>query len=399
MKNKSLIVARYEFLKTARKKSFLFTALAMPLLIALPFLIITQYFPALTSQNSSGAVGFVDHAGFLEEGRNFTKYPDMQSAKQALLNGKISSFFVVPDDYFNTSRITVYSKDTGSLSSSYQARTEEFLKENLIRYWNISSEIAGKLEHPMAAELVVLDSSGNVKAGKENLGGILLPYAFAILLSLSIIMSSRYLMEGIAEEKEARTGELLLSSLSSDELLNGKILGYGGIGMLQVVIWIATGFLIAAISVPSVVGLFSGTAVSYILGLAILYFILGYFLFAVSIACAAAISPTIKDAQQASGIFTMFAILPMIFAQLIIQMPDSAIAKALTYFPYTSPFITIMRLPIVEVPAYEIAISVIILIISIGILAKLSGKIFRMGMLMYGKKANLKDIARFLREK
>lgn len=399
MKNKSLIVAKYEFLKTAKKKSFLFAALAMPLLVVLPLFLVMHYLPALSSQTSNEIIGFVDYAGFLEADKNFAKYSDMQSAKQALMSGETALFFVVPADYFNTSRVAVYSKGAGAFFSTAQARTKDFLKENIIRYGNISREIAGKLENPMVAELATLDESGNVKAGKENIGGILLPYAFAILLFLSIITSSRYLMEGIAEEKEVRTGELLLSSISSDQLLNGKILGYGGIGLLQIVIWIAVGMAIITVGVPFAAGLFSGVELSYVFGLAILYFILGYFLFAVSIACAAAVSPTTKDAQQVSGLFTLLAVLPIAFAQFMIQMPNSAIAKALTYFPYTSPFITMMRLSLVEVPPFEIAASIVILIISIGILAKLSGKIFRMGMLMYGKRANLKDIARFLREK
>ncbi len=400
MKNKSLIVAKYEFLKTARKKSFIFAALAMPLLIALPLLLITHYGPTLAQQTANETIGFADYsAGLTEPGQNFIKYADTQSAKRALMNGEIASFFVVPEDYFNTSKITVYSKGTLSLFSSAPTRTAAFLKENILRHWNLSPEIAGKLERPMVAEQITLDSAGNVKAGEKNIGEILIPYVFAMLLYLSIVTSSMYLMEGIAEEKETRTGELLLSSISSDQLLNGKILGYGCIGLLQVAIWIVSGLAIITIGVPSAMGLFSGMGISYVFGLAVIYFILGYFLFAVSIACAAAISPTAKDAQQLSGIFNLFAILPMAFAQFIIRIPDSAIARALTYFPYTSPFITMMRLPMVEVPPYEIAASIIILMLSIGILAKMAGKIFRMGMLMYGKRANAKDIIMFLNEK
>ncbi len=97
-------------------------------------------------------------------------------------------------------------------------------------------------------------------------------------------------------------------------------------------------------------------------------------------------------------IFTMFAISPRMFAQFIIMAPNSIVAKILTYFPYTSPFITMMRLPLVEIPFYEIVSSITILIISIGIFTKLSGKIFRMAMLMYGKRASLRDIMGFLKE-
>jgi ABC-2 type transport system permease protein len=204
-------------------------------------------------------------------------------------------------------------------------------------------------------------------------------------------------MQGIGEEKESRTGELLLSSISADQLLKGKILGYGSVGLLQIGIWILVG-LIMIFNSP-LAGLFTGIEISWVLGLAILYFVLGYFLFAVSIACAASISTSTREAQQTSMIFTMFAIIPMMFAQFIMMAPNSIVAKALSYFPYTSPFITMIRLPLVEMSFYEIALSIAILIISIGIITKLSAKIFRTGMLMYGKRASLRDIIGFLKEK
>jgi len=204
-------------------------------------------------------------------------------------------------------------------------------------------------------------------------------------------------MQGIVEEKESKTGELLLSSISADQLLKGKILGYGSVGLLQIGIWILVGLIMIFNSLLG--GLFAGIEISWIFGLAIVYFILGYFLFAVSIACAASVSTSAKEAQQTSMIFTMFAIVPMMLAQFIIMAPNSIVAKIFTYFPYTSPFITMMRLPLVEISFYEIALSIAILIISIGIITKLSGRIFRMGMLMYGKRASLRDIMGFLKEK
>jgi len=146
-------------------------------------------------------------------------------------------------------------------------------------------------------------------------------------------------------------------------------------------------------------GLFVGIEISLVFALAILYFILGYFLFAVSIACAASISSSTREAQQTSMIFTMFAIIPLMFAQFIMMAPNSMVAKIFTYFPYSSPFITMMRFPLVEISFYEIVSSIVILIISIGVMTKLSGKIFRMGMLMYGKRASLREVVGFLKEK
>ena len=397
MKNKSLIVAKHEFLKTVKRKGFLFAALLLPLLIMLPLMFTMHYLPSLIPESATEKIGFVDYAGFLEPEQNFIEYRDIEAAKQALIDGNISSFFVVQKDYFNTSRITIYSKDMGSFFSPASTKTiENFLMRNLLRYGNVSGEIAEKIKNPMAAEKVTIDEQGNIKEKKSEAGGFLLPYALAMLLILGIMTSSGYLMQGIVEEKESKTGELLLSSISADQLLKGKILGYGSVGLLQIGIWILVG-LIMIFNSP-LAGLFVGIEISWVFALAILYFILGYFLFAVSIACAASISTSTREAQQTSMIFTMFAIIPMMFAQFIMMAPNSIVAKVLTYFPYTSPFITMMRLPLVEVPFYEIALSIAILIISVGLVTKLSGKIFRMGMLRYGKRASLRDIMGFLKE-
>ena len=396
MKNKSLIVAKYEFLKTVKRKGFLFAALLLPLLVMLPLLFTMHYLPSLIPEVTNEKIGFVDHSDFLKPDQNFVEYGDIKVAKRALINDKISSFFVVQPDYFNTSRITIYSKTSALFSSTPTRTTKGFLMKNMLRYGNVSDEIAEKIENPMVAEKVTVDNEGNIKKEKSIAGGFLLPYALAFLLILGIMTSSGYLMQGIVEEKESRTGELLLSSLSADQLLKGKIIGYGSVGLLQIVIWILAG-LIMIFNSP-LAGLFAGIEISWVFALAILYFVLGYFLFAVSIACAASICSTTREAQQTSTIFTMFAIIPLMFAQFIMMAPNSIVAKILTYFPYTSPFITMMRLPLTEVPFYEIAISIAILIISIGIITKLSAKIFRMGMLMYGKRASLRDIIGFLKE-
>lgn len=400
MKNKSFIVAKYEFLKTVKRKQFLFSAIFLPLIMMLPLMFAMDYLPSLTSQtanNTNEKIGFVDYANFLEPTQEFIEYTDIQPAKQALINEGISSFFVVQKDYFNTSKIVIYSKD-GSFFSATPAKTiEGFLTKNLLRYGNVNDEIAEKIENPMATEKITLDEKGNIKEEKSGVDGFLLPYALSLLLILSITTSSGYLMQGIGEEKESKTGELLLSSISADQLLKGKILGYGSAGLLQIGIWIFVG-LIMIFNSP-LASLFIGIEISLVFVLAILYFILGYFLFATSIACVASISSSTREAQQTSMIFTMFALIPLMFAQFIMMAPNSMFAKILTYFPYSSPFITMMRLPLVEISFYEIAISIVILMISIGIMTKLSGKIFRMGMLMYGKRASLREVVGFLKEK
>ena len=242
-------------------------------------------------------------------------------------------------------------------------------------------------------EIITLNEKG--EAEEKSGVGFFIPYVIAFLLMLAIMTSSGYLMQGIVIEKENKTVEILLSSVTADELLTGKIIGFGSAGLLQVLIWICTG-LVALVLTPFT-AMFQGVQITGILILAVVYFILGYLLFAGSMACVAAPASTVRDAQQGATIFTMLAILPLMLLTFIIAAPNSIIAKILTYVPYTTSVTTLMRISMVEVPIYELVASLSILTISVIIVIKLSAKIFRTAILMYGKKMKLKDIWGYLK--
>jgi ABC-2 type transport system permease protein len=254
----------------------------------------------------------------------------------------------------------------------------------------VNQNISARITNAPQIRSYALDSQGNVKPQDNDIFRILQPYILSIVLLLTIVTSSNYLLQSIGEEKESRTGELLLSSITADQLLQGKILAYAGIGLLQIAIWAAMGILV--LTTTQFAPFLAMIKVTWVLALAFIYFILGYALFSVSIACAAAISSSAKEAQQTSSLFTMMAAMPMMLAQYIIMAPNSLVAKVLTVFPYTAPVITIMRVSLTDVPPYEIAASIGILLAAIYLVMKLAGKIFRMGMLLQGKRAGLKEI-------
>ncbi len=388
---KTFIVAKHEFLATVKTKGFIFS-LILPLLILLLMVFAMGFIPQMTSETPHN-IGFVDETGMLQTSENFIKFGDFGNAKKALLENEINSFFVLPANYFETGKISVYSKG-GFFSSRPTSSIEAFLMDNLLRESNLDETLKERIKEPANEEVITLNEKGEVE---EKSGvGFLIPYALGILLMIAIMSSSQYLMQGIVAEKENKTVEILLSSLSANELLSGKILGFGSAGLLQVLVWICSVGIILFLS--PFASLFQGIQISWILILAIVYFILGYLLFAGSMACVAAPASTVRDAQQGAMIFTMLAILPMILLSIIVKAPNSVIAKVLTYIPYTTSVTTLMRIALVEVPIYEIAASLSILVISVLIMTKLSAKIFRTGILMYGKKMKMKDIFRYLRE-
>jgi ABC-2 type transport system permease protein len=202
----------------------------------------------------------------------------------------------------------------------------------------------------------------------------------------------------VAEEKEGRIIEILLSSISSTELMAGKILGLGALGLIQIGVWIAAG---AALMTASMAAFALSGAISFspvTIALALVYFVLGYLLFATLMAVAGSMGTTQRESQQIAGIFTFAAAIPWMAIGLIIANPDSGIAVALSYFPLTAPVMMLMRLGFGRVPTVQIAISIVLLVIAILVSLWGGAKIFRASLLMYGKRPSLKDLAQAFKQ-
>lgn len=397
MTAKPLVVAKFEFIKTVRRRGFILGTLGLPLLMIFVIGLSVYTGAGIAMGGVNQTVGYVDEAGFVQSAPGFIPFPDNASGKTALKNGEINSLLVVPKDYLSTGLLTVYTMDSSLMGSTgANMAVQEFMTKNLLWHENVSEQTVQKIVSPQTPSVIVLDESGNPK-GSQEIAGFLLPFAMTMVLALGILTSSGYLMQGIGEEKESRRGEFLLSFCSAEELLAGKIIGYAGVSLLQMGVWIAIALVAVAVSPLAV--LFSGIQVTGLVIIAVVYFILGYFLFSVSIACAASLAPSVREAQQVSAIFSMFAVFPLIFLQFLLSDPNSPAMQFLTYFPYTAPFVSMVRLTLVSVPPYQIVISMAILVISILVLTRLSARIFRMGMLTYGKRAGLADVLRFIRMK
>ncbi|CAD6491035.1 MAG: ABC-2 family transporter protein [Candidatus Argoarchaeum ethanivorans] len=391
---KYFLIAKHEFKTNVKRKEFLLMTVGMPLFM---FAIIAL--PVLFMGNMGGGegvkIGYVDAAnGF--HSQNFVKYSDHESAKKALFDGEITHFFVVPVDYLSTGQINIYStnKITSSGSGKVEKQIKSFLLENLLS--GESEELVERVKQPMQSEYFTL---GGDKEEKEGIGAFLFPIGFAMLFVLSIFTSSGYLLQGIVEEKENRIIEILLSSVSHKELLSGKIIGLGAVGLAQLLVWLAGALLIFSSAPVVVVGLIGNLHISPLVGvLAPIYFILGYLVFASIMAGVGAVSTTSREGQQLAGVFSMSGVIPLFFLQFIIMSPNAIFARILSFFPLTSPLTMILRLSITEVPVYDIVISLIILIASTLGVIELSSRVFRAGLLMYGKKPTIKEVIKYVRE-
>ncbi|MGD2207009.1 MAG: ABC transporter permease, partial [Anaerolineae bacterium] len=198
--------------------------------------------------------------------------------------------------------------------------------------------------------------------------------------------------------KEGRIIEILLSSISSTQLLAGKILGLGLVGLIQVMVWFGAGaaLLTAAATIFTIAGVLDislGT-----IALALAYFVLGYLLFATLMAVAGSMGTTQRESQQIAGIFSFSAAIPWMTLGIILNNPDTPLAVVLSYIPLTSPVMMLIRMGFGQVPAGQIAISIALLIAGIAFSLWAGAKIFRTSLLMYGKRPGFKDLARAFKQ-
>jgi ABC-2 type transport system permease protein len=408
----TILVARQELAASIRRPGFIIMTLLIPALGLLMLGVAslfggqvgdffeTQFVPNIK------ATGYIDHSGLIasdlsQYGGEFVAYADEATARAALLAEEVDSYFVLPADYLETGKVAVYGIGGGfsTFMAADEGNLRTFLVDQLL-VGQVEETIQNRVRRPMIVEPITLNEQGELsdETPFSWLGDFALPYVFSILFVITIYTASGFLLQSVSEEKEGRIIEILLSSISSTQLMAGKILGLGALGLIQISVWIGAGavLLAAAVAAFALLGAIKITLGTVMLG--IVYYILGYLLFATLMAVAGSMGTTQRESQQIAGIFLFFAAIPWMTMGIVFANPDSTIAVVLSYIPLTSPVMMLLRLGISSVPAEQIAISLVILVISIAFSLWAGAKIFRASLLMYGKRPSLKDLARSFRQ-
>ena len=220
---------------------------------------------------------------------------------------------------------------------------------------------------------------------------------FFFLIYLSIFIYGAYIMRGVLEEKNNRIVEVIVSSVRPTTLMLGKILGIGLVGLTQYAVWAALSLAIALPGVATVAGM--GEGLPHIpaatIGAFVLFFLLGYFLYASLYAALSAPFNTEQEAQQFVMIPGMMLILTSTTWFFAFNQPNGRLATVLSFFPFTAPLMMFMRISVQTPPLWQIATSVALLVATIVAVAWFAGRIYRVGILMYGKKPTLPEIFRW----
>ncbi len=240
--------------------------------------------------------------------------------------------------------------------------------------------------------------------GGSGIGSAIFGFLIAFLLYMMIVLYGQNILRGVLEEKTTRVAEVIVSSVSTDVLLAGKVIGVGAVGLLQQAVWLGSAWglyqfrvqIFAALGMPAVPNLPLPQVPPMLIVALVLFFILGYGLYAALFAAVGAMCSSQEDANQAAQPVVMLLVFSIIFAQPVMINPTSRLAEVVSWIPFSAPVIMPMRMSAISIPWYELAGTLAGVAVTCAICVWLSARIYRVGLLMYGKRPTMRELARWI---
>jgi ABC-2 type transport system permease protein len=392
------LVARHEFLTNVRRRSFLFAAFGAPLFtILVMYIVFAITVESFGGTEGIGLIGYVDESGVLaaaiDQPEDFRPYPDGNAARAAMDAGEIDGYFSLPSNYIDTGMVNLYLRSSSVPEGLYD-QIDTFLIANIGS--SVEADRLERLQDPVNTQLLTLDN-GRLIRDSGIAGLFLTPIIFVMVFMLASQTSSGYLMSSVVEEKGNRIMEILITSVTPMQLLVGKIIGLGALGLLQLGIWMIGGAV--ALQLGQNTELLSGVYIPPdMLLLGLIYFLLTYFLIASLMAGIGATAGGEQESRQLSSIFSLLLFLPFFFLYNLITDPNGTISTILTLLPFTSPVTTIFRMAFGTVPTWQLVVSLIVQIVTTVLIMWAAARVFRWSLLMYGKRPNLRELVRIIRK-
>jgi len=214
-----------------------------------------------------------------------------------------------------------------------------------------------------------------------------------MMLIMAVFLSASYLLRSVADEKENRVIEVILSSVTARDLLTGKLIGLAGVGLTQVAVWVLMGAVPALLIFHRFVRIPAAA-----LGMFAVYFTLGFALYATLMAGIGALGTSYRESQQIAGGVSFMAFSPFFVLMPILQSPNGVLAQVLSYIPFTAPLTLVLRTSVTDVPLVQSMAAILIMVVTIYFIHRLSVRLFRFGLLIYGKRPSFGETLRWLRE-
>lgn len=404
LKNKTLIIAKYEYLKTVKKPAFWLTTILMPILIG-----VVTFISGYSGEQGEQLLGKLDEsiklvyivdetdlvpAEVFEE--PLIEISNKQKAIDDVRIGTADAVIFIPESLLENAPIEIYAKEKGLLGSfAYTTLADNIVKTILLS--NIPSKFHVLELGTPTKTTTLFDSDGNeVSTGYAR---FIVPAASFAIFFLAVFVSGQFLLQSVSEEKDSRIVEILMTMIKPENLINGKLIGLTSVVLTQLLIWIVLSLIIGFVvltKLPFNLDIdFSEINLASI-PLNLLFTINGFLMFAAVMVGVGSVAANYKDSQNLSSIFIILAISPIYFFMTIVSDPFGVISYIASYFPLTSPMIFIIRNSITQLPLWEIIIGILATSFYAYISFKLAVMLFKFGALEYDKRIQFSAIKSLL---
>lgn len=324
-----------------------------------------------------------------------------ETLRQEVLQKKLDGYLILDPELLDKEKAEYYSISVSefvTLSQLERAINYELLREKIARR-GLPPELSSELDKRVDLRPFKVTTKG---AAEEKGAGFFVVLIFTVIMYSTFLMYGMQNMKGVIDEKTNRIVEVIIASVRPTELMLGKIVGIGLVGLTQYLIW---SLIAMNLSLPAITGMMTSSEmgvptipISTILYF-ILFFLFGYFLYASIYTAIGAPFNTDQECQQLAMIPVMFIVSVWMFFPAILNNPNGGVATFISLFPLTAPLAMFMRTTLAEPPAWQIALSLLLIAGATFAIAWVAGRIYRVGILMYGKKPTIPEILRWVRYK
>ena len=417
--DKLLAIIKREYLIRVRSKGFILGTILTPLLMAglafLPMLIIGKgqrntFRLIILDQNADPALAqrmekFLTEANGKADRFTVTREavtPAQLEAREQALNqeinaNKLGSYLILTPEVLATGKIPQRAKNPNDFAVMGRIRSalKQAVIEERMHRAGISPEKVSEVSKDISIDFI------NERGERETpMAKWIISFAMGIMLYISILVYGLYVMRGVIEEKQSRIVEVLLSSVKPFQLMLGKVTGIGLVSLTQVSIWVGSMFVITSVAASQAIA-FGDFKVPQIpislIAFMLIFLVLGYFLYSTMYAMVGAIVSSEEDGQQMQMPITLLLIVPYVLSSFVLSKPDGMPAIILSMIPFFSPILMFMRITTQQPPWWQIALSIALLIGTIFGAIWVAAKIYRVGVLMYGKRPSLPELVKWLK--
>ncbi len=397
-------VAVWEYITRVRSKWFWIATIAFPVIMigfsVVPGLLMTR------ETDNVKIIGVLDETGaflddFLAENANqnskstggvfrYQIYNLVEQAQDDALGGLIEGYLILPEDFLDSWQFEYFSRNTSAMITNEKMKMflTEIMREREYERLNIAPMDRRNLQRRAMLAITKITKSGEEES--HEIASFAGPFGAMYLLFMIIFINSQILMRSVITDRQNKVIEVLISSLTPRQLMSGKILGIGMFAFTQLAIYI---LMIIGYTIYSWIPL-----LLYIkLPILVIFFVLGFLMYASLYTGVGSLFTNEQEANQVMGPLGFIAVMPIILSTMIIQDPDSTMAIVLQYIPIFTPFIMLIRAGVSAVEWWEIAIGVVLMLITIWGFITIFGKIFRTAILMTGKRPTMKEIVKWFR--